>query len=379
VAELGTLFPELPVRVCPERPREPRGVAALGTLARSLSSPHRGPAVARGRRSPPAGAGLPASAGAPPAWLDELVPSGLRLVLFGGKGGVGKTTCAAAVALHVARARPSSEVLLLSADPAHSLADVLALSGSLGEPRVPWPALPNLRVHELDAAARHEAWRRSHARRIGELLDALLAPGIDVPFDRAVLERLLEVAPPGVDEALAVVELAGQEAAAGGAERVLVLDTAPTGHTLRLLEMPALALAWDHALMRILLEYRRVVPAGDLAAELLALAAALERLRAQLADPGRCRFVPVFRPARVPLAETARLVAALDAAGIASPWAIANAVVRDGCASCAREAGEQQRLLAGLRLDRAILLAAERHPPPGGAAALVAWSEGWQR
>jgi hypothetical protein len=121
------------------------------------------------------------------------------------------------------------------------------------------------------------------------------------------------------------------------------------------------------------------VPAGGLAAELLALAASLERLRALLADPRRCRFIPVFRPARVPLAETERLFAALDAAGIAAPWAIANAVVRDGCASCAREGAQQERLRSGLRLDRAILLAAERQPPPRGAAALVSWSEGWQR
>jgi arsenite-transporting ATPase len=319
------------------------------------------------------------AAGPAPAWLGGLVPPGLRLVLLGGKGGVGKTTCAAAIALQLARARPEREVRLISADPAHSLADALALAGPLAEARAPWPALPNLCVLELDAAARHDAWRREQVGRIGELFDALLAPGIDVPFDRAVLERVLEVVPPGIDEALAVVELAGADAAAGGGDRVTVLDTAPTGHTLRLLEMPALALAWDHALMRILLEYRRVVPSGDLARELLALAASLERLRGLLVDARRCRFVPVLRPARVPLAETGRLLSALDAAGIAAPWLIANAVLRDGCPRCAREATRQRRLLAGLPADRAILLAAERYPPPRGAAALVAWSEGWQR
>jgi arsenite-transporting ATPase len=71
-------------------------------------------------------------------------------VLFGGKGGVGKTTCAAAAAIDVALSAPDLRVLLLSADPAHSVGDVL--EAAAGDDPHPIPGgPPNLLVRELDA------------------------------------------------------------------------------------------------------------------------------------------------------------------------------------------------------------------------------------
>ena len=79
-------------------------------------------------------------------WLDDLAPAGTRLVFFGGKGGVGKTTAAAAASLSLARR--GQRVLLLSTDPAHSVADVLGIPVGDQEREV----APRLWARELDAA-----------------------------------------------------------------------------------------------------------------------------------------------------------------------------------------------------------------------------------
>ena len=80
----------------------------------------------------------------------------LRLILFGGKGGVGKTSCAAATAMRLAREQPSRPLLLVSTDPAHSLLD------SLGESSAPL----NLRVIELQAQEHLEAFKRAHGAKL---------------------------------------------------------------------------------------------------------------------------------------------------------------------------------------------------------------------
>src|ERR1700680_3795132 len=95
-----------------------------------------------------------------PSFLDN---RSLRLLLFGGKGGVGKTTCASAAALCLAQERPGEPILLVSTDPAHSVQDSLA--------GMPPPA--NLTVLELDAQQCLEGFRREN----GDKLHAIAAAG----------------------------------------------------------------------------------------------------------------------------------------------------------------------------------------------------------
>jgi arsenite-transporting ATPase len=132
VAALARLAPALPWRVVPELAEEPRGIGGLRRLGAELCRPprpaaHALAAVGEAAAPVPAPARPPAAvAPAAPPWLDSLLPAGLALAFVGGKGGVGKTTCAAALALLAAEAWPERPVRLLSTDPAHSLADVLA-------------------------------------------------------------------------------------------------------------------------------------------------------------------------------------------------------------------------------------------------------------
>ena len=196
--------------------------------------------------------------------------------MFGGKGGVGKTTCAAAAALRIAAERRRPRVLLLSTDPAHSLADVFGQPLSDTErPLKHGPA--NLFVREIDARRGFAELRGRFASAIDALVDRLAGDsGVGnaaTRHDRQVLQDLFDLAPPGVDELIAVIEVTDAILATGGEPPfdLVVIDSAPTGHALRLLEMPGLAHDWVKALMAILLKYQSIVGVGGLGEVLLRL------------------------------------------------------------------------------------------------------------
>src|SRR3990172_7901753 len=208
---------------------------------------------------------------------------GLRLLLFGGKGGVGKTTCAAGAALVLARQPPARSFLLVSTDPAHSLADCFAGC----------PPLENLALRELDpqeSLARFKARHEEHLRTIA-LRGSFL--------DQADVAQLLDLSVPGLDEVMALLETVAW--VKENCHACIVVDTAPAGHTLRLLGLPALMRQWVAALDAMLAKHRYMArlyrgayrkDAVDLYLE--ETVADLTHLGALLQSPGQCRFVPVM-------------------------------------------------------------------------------------
>jgi arsenite/tail-anchored protein-transporting ATPase len=232
--------------------------------------------------------------------LDLLAPAGTRLLLFAGKGGVGKTTCAAAAAVVLAERRA---VLLCSADPAGSLEDVLAGESS-GSAR--------LRVLQVDADAHLQRLREVYR---GEIVDALDRLGLSdaASLDRRVIEALFDLAPPGIDEFAALAAMLD----AAESDELVVLDTAPTGHFLRLLTMPGLALDWVRQLMRIIVKYRASGAAGGAAESLLQAARELRALQELLHDNARAGVVVITLDEAMVRAETERLQRSLQDSGIA--------------------------------------------------------------
>jgi arsenite/tail-anchored protein-transporting ATPase len=382
-------FSAIPLRELPEQEREPRGVQALRAVGRLLDEgvvPSRARRRARRGASRPAVPDRPRTSRSSPTpngareaadWLDRVAPADVRLLVFAGKGGVGKTTCAAAAAMTMARRRPAAPVLLLSADPAHSLSDVLGVA--LGDDERAVPGAPAaLRARELDADGALDRTRERYRRAVAATFDALVGGSrFDIAYDRQALYGLMDLAPPGLDElfaVLAIVEALRERRPPYG---VVVLDTAPTGHALRLLEMPATALAWVHALLAILLKYRQAVGLGEVATELLATARRLRELRALLADPGRARVIVVTRAAELPQRETERLLARLQRLRLAVPAVLANALISGGCRRCRDAQRGQTRTLAALR-PWGIILTRALAPPPRGVAGLERWARTWE-
>jgi arsenite-transporting ATPase len=189
---------------------------------------------------------------------------------------------------------------------------------------------------------------------------------LDVAFDREVVQQLIDLAPPGLDELFAiltVIEALFHRAPAP--YDLIVLDTAPTGHALRLLQMPAAALEWVHALIAILLKYRAVVGLGALATDLVEIARDLRALQDLLRDPARARVVTVTRAGALPRLETERLLARLRALEIPVSAVLVNAV------------SPGERPSASWK-GYAMICAPAVFPPPRGVDELRQWAWRWE-
>ena len=391
LAETARAFRPIPLRVVDAQEEEPEGIAALRRFAPALLGPPRPLRRARAVRAPAKrSASAPARSGrrtTEPWWLRALMPPPRRLLVFGGKGGVGKTTAAATAALALAAHRTTGRVLVLSADPAHSLAD--ALAAALGDDERPVRgAPPRLRARELDADRALAAARERYRSAVDQLFDSLRGgSNLDPAFDRAVVQDLIALAPPGIDELFALVAVtdALTREGEGDAPATVVLDTAPTGHALRLLALPAAAREWIQALLSVLLKYRQVVGLGQLAEELVRMSKQLRGLEGLLRDPARTAFVAVTRPAELPRRETGRLLDELAELGIPVAGLLVNAITPPGCARCRRAAAREDthvRALARRFLtggERPMILAPMVAPEPRGVRALRDWGNTWRR
>lgn len=245
------------------------------------------------------------------------------VVLVAGKGGVGKTTCAASIALQLAVAHPDRRYVVISVDPAHSLPRLLA---DLDLP-------PNLTVEAIDTRARWRRFRESFGDRIEETIEALTPRGLSAGSDIEAMRQLIEIAPPGADELFAIdrlADLTSDPSIAG-----VIVDTAPTGHFLRLIELPRTAGDWVREFIRILLRYRDLIPPGSLGQELVKASRALKDLDAMLRSE-RAAAIVVTRAERLVVAETERLLDELERRSIRIGGIVVNAITPPGGCACDR-------------------------------------------
>lgn len=299
----------------------------------------------------------------------------VRIVLFTGKGGVGKTTSAAGTATLAARA--GRRTLVLSTDAAHSLGDAFGLRVVGPEPV---EVTTNLWVHQVDAQRRFE---RSWGEIQGYLMSVLDAAGVD-PI---TAEELTVI--PGAEEVLALLELRNH--ALSDAWDVIIVDCAPTAETLRLLALPE-ALGWY--MTRVFGVQRRVVRALR---PVLTRAAgvpmpedsvfdAVERLHRDLEQVQQILSEKdstvrlVLTPEAVVVAEARRSLTTLSLYGYRVDGVIANRVFPEGEGDVWREGwvASQQAVLAEVRLSFAelpIWRADYRAGEPVGTDALAALAE----
>ena len=278
------------------------------------------------------------------------------LTIVAGKGGVGKTTVAAALALS---ASEYDRTLVVSTDPAPSLAD--AFDQAIPDADTPIASAPALFARQMDATAAFGRLRSEYQARVDALFDALVGRGVDLSHDRAIARDLLSLAPPGVDEVYALSLIS--DALFQDRYARVVVDPAPTGHLLRLLEMPALALAWTHQLMRLMLKYKDVAGLGETARELLDFARNLRALDALMRDAARSGVVLVALDEPVVRAETERLAAQVAQRGIA----VAGVVLNRATSAAALPVAN-----APVHFEAPIT-----DPPPIGIDALRRWAASW--
>ena len=160
-------------------------------------------------------------------------------VFVAGKGGVGKTTVASALAVEFADSGLATH--LISTDPAHSLADVF--EHPIGGEAVASACSDHLRIEEFDADRAAAAWLERALGPVSEIIER------GTYLDAADVSAFGRLALPGIDEMMAVLRLVDlADTVDDGGTRRVVVDTAPTGHTLRLLDAAATHDAIAHAL-----------------------------------------------------------------------------------------------------------------------------------
>lgn len=230
-----------------------------------------------------------------------------RFLFFTGKGGVGKTSIACASAIELAET--SGRVLLVSTDPASNVAQVFGVA--IGNAMTPIPDVPRLSALEIDPQASAQAYRDRIVGPVRNVLPAAVVKGIEEQLSGACTTEIA-----AFDQFTALLT----DSPLTSDYDHIVFDTAPTGHTIRLLQLPG---AWSGFLDQ---------GKGD--ASCLGPLAGLEKQRAQykaavdaLADPLRTRLILVSRAQEATLREVARTHEELAGIGLAQQHLVINGVL----------------------------------------------------
>ncbi len=321
---------------------------------------------------------------------DILGKKDLRYLFLGGKGGVGKTISASAIAIELTK--HFERVLVVSTDPAHSLSDCFDFDLSGGDPVLIEGIAGQLYGMELEAKKGLEQFQEISAMGLPGMGDASI-PGFGVPrgaeeveFDEELtdapksegpsmagfnMQDALGMSadllgggsiPPGSDEAFAFGKLL--ELIESSEFDVVVFDTAPTGHTLRLLSLPDYLDSFVGRLLKMKLRFgsffkslRGLFGGGSDEVEdnsletLEALKKIITKARIELADEAKTEFIPVTIPTLMALYETERLLATLMDYSIPVEHIIVNQLIPPSkdCPFCAQRFKVQEKIMMTLK------------------------------
>jgi arsenite-transporting ATPase len=244
-----------------------------------------------------------------------------KYVFFGGKGGTGKTTCAAAFSVKASEMK--KKVLLVSTDPAHSLSDIYDTSiGPKGA-----QLSDNLFAIEIDPEVEAKKYIEGIKRQLSGVVSNVVIEALQKQIDAAYMS-------PGSEEAAIFDKFLEIMESSEGKFDVVVFDTAPTGHTLRLLSLPKLLGLWINSLIEKrknavkLLEKASGVKNDDPVLRILQNRKNMfEKAWIILSDFRQTAFVFVLTPERLPIFETERAMQYLEHSGIKVAGVIVNGVI----------------------------------------------------
>jgi arsenite-transporting ATPase len=275
-----------------------------------------------------------------------------RYLFFGGKGGVGKTTAASATALYLLSKLKSNEsILLFSTDPAHSLSD--SLDVKIGNRLVEVKQLRGARLfaYEMDASLALERFRAEHGKVLAEIAER------GTLLDEDDIKQLLNLSLPGLDEVMSLFELSELERE--GKYTHIVVDTAPSGHTSRLLRLPevfdrmvkALDLMGDKHRYIVAHFARRRPVADEVDVFLRDLTQRIESVRNVLHDEEQTRFSLVTIPEAMSIRETERYLELLHEENVPVRDLIVNRVEQehDDCEYCRARVQSQRPWLKQIK------------------------------
>lgn len=335
------------IRTLPLFDHEVKGLAALGRVGEILfENPVSSPIEVAGE--PPKDSEKEFRTIEVRQLLERIGKGQFDLLMIGGKGGVGKTTVSALTAVRLAKRHPKQKILVFSTDPAHSLAD--SFDFEIGEEMTAIKGFPNLFAQQVNAIAKFEGLKKEYHAEMDEVVKGFVGESNhEIRYDREVLSNFVSLIPPGVDELMALREVTDL------VERkefdFIILDSAPTGHLLRFLELPHLLREWLDVFFKILDKYREVIRLGKTARTLLELSKSVDQVQRLFTDDKRFKFIAVTIPEAMGILETERLLAQLKKLKIPCRDVIVNQVLPKDlhCLFCSRISAEQQKYLKEIR------------------------------
>jgi arsenite-transporting ATPase len=298
LAEIARLLP-MPTRRVPLLDGEVRGVARLRALVPLLADEH-APRPAFGHaESRPARTTVDDDAAVRAVLLPDTGP---RTIFFAGKGGVGKTVASCATAVWAARA--GHRTLLVTTDPAAHIGQVL--EAAVGTEPAPVAGVDGLWAARVDAKAAAVAYT-----------DRIIADAVARGRSPASVAAMREELDSPCTEEMAAfdqfIELASRDSF-----DVTIFDTAPTGHTMRLLELP---IDWSRQIDVKVFASVDTAAADDVAKA--RFGGVIEMMR----DPAQSTFAFVMYPESTPIVEASRAIAELKSLGIPLGLVVANMVL----------------------------------------------------
>ena len=277
--------------------------------------------------------------------LTGLKEDALKLILFGGKGGVGKTTCASSAGLYLAK--EGFKTLVISTDPAHSLSD--SLGQKIGDQIKSVEGVKNLSVLEVNAQKALSQFKVKYEAQIKKIFDT------STYLDQEDIDSIFALPIPGIDEVMGfktIVDLI-EEAKFDK----YIVDTAPTGHALRLLTLPELLDEWIKVLAKMRWKYRYMVESfsgkynpddGD--DFLVEMKKTVKKIEGLLKDQNKCEFIAVTIPEDMAILETERLINNLNKYGIkVRQLAVNNVLELRDCEFCRERSKAQEEYVKQIR------------------------------
>jgi len=253
----------------------------------------------------------------------DFIEQGRKLILIGGKGGVGKTTVAAAIALAMATKHSDRQIRVISIDPAHSLGDVFGMK--LGhDPQTIQEHLANLTGQEIDTTVIFDEFRANYLTELANMMSGQSddPDGIQLAYTPEAWQKIISQGLPGIDEILSLITvidlLEKQE------QDLIILDTAPTGHLLRFLEMPNAMSDWLAWILRLWMKYQDTLGRVDLIERLRLLRRQVVLTQKKLINSDYTEFIGVIQAQSAIVAEQVRLTTSLEQMGIKQNFIVHN-------------------------------------------------------
>lgn len=286
----------------------------------------------------------------PEGKMAEFLEKDIDFVICGGKGGVGKTSIAAATAIALAQKHEDKKILITTTDPAHALSNIFDQDIPIGEGTVSIRGFNNLDAIEMDAKKMLQEFKDEYRQDIQEIFERSVGKGIDVAFDRKAMEELMDLSPSGLEEIMAlrkVVALIKE-----GKYNYYVLDSAASGHLLRFLETPAIVRDWLKSIFKVLLKYGGVVRLTKIMARLLNLSKDLKRVQEILFESKTTQFLMISIAEEMGIREMNDLGQSIEKLNLPYHYIILNQIVPVfPCRFCLAKRENQEEYISRVRKE----------------------------